>query len=291
VDEEPNFKNALNDFADYVLNRPKSDFPLRESVELEQEVWKTYQSVSLPQYSDLDNREKLSGATWTSLVVRQNHVVFQTYENPLHDVLFPIVRSSFEHAVYLWLLARNRVDENSMKQLDERSLKHWQKTFDFPGNDVPKSLSGALQKMVLLLMPNHRVKQPSITIFKQVCEQFEKGDGLYENYGRLSSFVHPGIQSGSLFVGDILDPSSRLAQAAKDDSRLFQLLRMSLISAGSALGAHDVIFGSLQFELIVDKIAKLFDLPDDEVRLPLKASKKRGVDNPALGLPNPTTQP
>jgi hypothetical protein len=275
VEEEINFKGALDDFADYFLNKPKTDFPLQESVELEQEVWEMYRSVSLPQLGDLGSREKLSGATWTSLVVRQNHVVFQTYENPLHDVLFPIVRSSFEHAVYLWLLARNRVNEDSMKQLDARSLKHWQVTLANPGSDVPKSVSGVLPKMVLLLMPSHRVKQPLITIFKQVCDQFENGDGLYANYGRLSSFVHPGIQSGSLFVGDILDPGSRLAQAAEDDSRLFQLLRTSLISAGSALGAHDVIFGSTQFQLLVDKIAELFELPDDELRLPLKTSKTR----------------
>jgi hypothetical protein len=272
---DPNYTlddEFLSEFLKYAQTRPGSDSQLLEAVELEREVWDTYWATPLPQ---IDSREKLCGTTWTSLVVRQNHFVFQSRENPLHDVVFPIARSSFEHAVYLWLVAHDRIDENLMKVLDQRSLKQWQRTIENPDSDVPKIVSGTLQQMVSRLMPIRREKQVWITIFDQVCKKFEIGDGMYETYGRLSSFVHPGIQSGSLFIGDVLNPQSPLAEANKADSRLLTLLRTSLISTGSAMGAHDVIFDNPHFRVLVDKIASMFDLSDDEIRLQLKAPKKR----------------
>ena len=232
-EQDPPLESLLSDFISYAVNRPRSKFPLLESVELEGEVWNTYSRSSPAHIGELNSREKLSGATWTALVIRQNHFVFQNHQNPLHDVLFPIVRSSFEHAVYLWLLARDRADDNSLRQLDRRALKHWQRIFDGPGEDVPLSVARSLPKLVQKLMPTYREKRPSVLIFEQVCQNFENGAGLYENYGRLSSLTHPSIQSGSLFVADILGRNSRLARVVEDDTRLSNLLRMSLISAGS----------------------------------------------------------
>ena len=174
-------------------------FPMLEALAIEAAVWNEF---NLIEFNKPETQRELMAMGWASVVIRQSHVTIAGSNTAMSDSVMPNLRTAFEHAVYVSLLARSDFNSAALDRLDAKLLK--------TVTDAVQSISiSGFEELndIESLFPPGRVplRRPEdewIGKMEQVCNLFSNDENLYLIYKGLSSSVHPSVQSCLPYIMD-----------------------------------------------------------------------------------------
>ena len=266
--ESDEYKTAMRmvEHGRQLQNEQDSQFRLSEAYDLEGSVWNGFNEIEfLPPISS----KGLMAIGWTTLVIRQSHLVFRNYELGLRDVLVPNVRTAFEHAIYTSLLVSADFDENSFDRLDIRPLSIWKEVFASVESDEEEDLIDFGSFLPEHMMPQRRSEDEWIAKVEQVCNVFEESQNLYQHYRILSGFVHPNFQSAQTYVQAHIFNREEGFSVTPDFSFNTHLLTTALSATVWALSALNEVLGTNYLEELLPSMAEVAEV---SIKLRLKDS-------------------
>ncbi len=167
------------------------------------------------------------------------------------------VRTAFEHAVYVCLVANEAFESSALERLDHRSITNWMTIANAGIDDEPDPFLEFLRSFPEEIMPLRRKEEDWVTHFEQVCNRFEESEELYLIYRVLSSLVHPGFMTAVPYIEPILMRTSDVTDLSSKKSPGTMLLTLSFGNCAWTLSALDAVTKADTFSDLISELTSM----------------------------------